>query len=395
LNNKPNNNNIIYGLDFGTTSLKISKNQLIDSHDFKVLDFLRIRYTDSLIDNNIDMENFKELIIRSFNRIDGLVEKNENDIEKKLLVTLPMSAYSSKMISVSMKVSGNRVEQQHKVDLITKAKENFNEGVILHTAPLNYYLDGKVIKEPVFRTGNNLSMDLFVVFYNEDILEKFNSIFSSLNMKVGKYVAPPFSFINLFLNKIGMKQSDNNVLCIDMGGEVTYAYFVSNGLIRNFISLPYASNIITRDLSYVLKLDNVDAERIKINYSSLLKDIADRQVQYKEKSYELKLINSIVEARYDEIISMIEEELGLTFIIDKKPKLFLLGKGNISGAEKYLTDRWDLSLLEGLNLSTQNEYIYAIGNIHYSQNNEIFLYDNTVKKTNFLSKVLKAVEDFF
>ncbi|MEI7942460.1 MAG: hypothetical protein WCH76_04730, partial [Candidatus Riflemargulisbacteria bacterium] len=148
--NKLNRNNIVYGLDFGTTSVKISKNELIDQHDFKVLDYLKLRYPEPLTKKMTDFTQFTDYIIRSFNKIDGETDESKV-IERKVLVTLPMSHYTSKIVPVSMPISGNRVEHEHKVELINMAREKCKTGIILHTAPLTYRIDGKVIKDPIFR----------------------------------------------------------------------------------------------------------------------------------------------------------------------------------------------------------------------------------------------------
>lgn len=391
---KMNKNNIVYGLDFGTTSLKISKNELIDSHDFKVIDYLRISYPEPLTKKTLDFEQFRDFIIRSFNRVDGEVDDSKL-LERKVLVNLPMSHYSSKVIPVSMPIKGNRVEHEHKLELINMAREKCKDGVILHTAPLTYRIDGKVIKDPIFRTGAELSMDLFVVAYNEFVCEQFSNIISSLNMQLGKFIAPPFSFINLFLNKAGAKEREQNVFCIDIGGDVTYAYYISNGLLRNFISLPFGGDIISRDLAYVLKTKMSDAERLKVTHAFLLKDDANVDFNIKDTDFSLKDVNQIVEARYDEIITMIEDEIEVATIVDNRPKLILLGKGHIAGADKYLCNRWDLELFDVSTISSHPEHMYAVGNIHYSQNNEIFLYDASTPVQGIFSKIIRAVEDLF
>ncbi|GEM_PF-3154582 len=393
-NTKLNKKNIIYGLDFGTTSLKISKNELVDAHDFKVIDYLRIRYPEPLTKKVVDFSQFRDFIIRSFNKIDGDVDETAL-VERKVLVTLPMSYYTSRVVQVSMPISGNRVEHEHKVELISLAREKCKDGVILHTAPLMYKIDGKVIKDPIFRTGSALSMDLFVVSYNEFIYEQFNNIITSLNMQLGKFIAPPFSFINLFLNKAGVKDKEQDIFCIDMGGEVTYAYYISNGLLRNFISLPYGGEIISRDLAYVLKTKLSDAERMKVTYSSINTEIESEDMINKDFNYSLKDINKIVEARYEEIITMIEDEIEVSTIVDNRPKLLLLGKGNPVGADKFLSERWDLELFDVATISSQPEHIYAVGNIHYSQNNEIFLYDASDTKKGLFTRIYRAVEDLF
>ncbi len=392
--NKLNRNNIVYGLDFGTTSLKISKNELIDSHDFKVIDYLKINYPEHLTKKVTDFTQFKDYIVRSFNKIDGEPDETKL-IERKVLVTLPMSHYTSRIIPVSMPISGNRVEHEHKVDLINMAREKCKGGIILHTAPLTYRIDGKVIKDPIFRTGSELSMDLFVVSYNEFIFEQFNNLISSLNMQLGKFIAPPFSFINLFLNKAGAKEREQDVFCIDVGGEVTFAYYISNGLLRNFISLPYGGDIMSRDLAYVLKTKMSDAEKLKVTYASMDSEIEKDDILNKEFNYSLKEINQVVAARYEEIIAMIEDEMEISTIVDNRPKLLLLGKGNPAGADKFLSERWDLEVFDVSSISSQPEHIYAVGNIHYSQNNEIFLYDSASIQKSIFTRMFRAVEDLF
>ena len=393
-NTKLNINNVVYGLDFGTTTLKISKNEMLDEHDFRVLDYLRIRYPEPLTKKMLDFNQFRDFIIRSFNRIDGEVDDTKI-VERKVLVTLPMSHYSSKIIPVSMPINSNMVDHDHKVELINKARDRYKSGVILHTVPLVYRIDGKEVKDPVGKSGTELSMDLFVVSYNEFIYEQFKSIIASLNMQLGKFIAPPLSFINLFLNTASMKDKGEDIFCIDMGGEVTYAYYIKSGALQDFISIPHGGEIITRDLAYVFKTKMSDAERLKITYSSLQTDVAKENVVYKEMNYSRKMINQVVEARYDEIIGMIEAEIDVEANIDNCPKLLLLGKGHPSGADKYLSSRWQMDKYDVSSISSHPEHIYAVGNVHYSQNNEIFLYDTSSGKRSLFSKVFKVVEDLF
>ena len=173
--------NIVYGLDFGSSSLKVAVCELLDIHDYEVLSTMTFPYMSAMIKKQFDKERIKHLVDRALNRIDR--ELPATFPSKKAIVTLPTAEYKSDVITVETVLKNNIVKYEHKINLINKAKEISSCGAILHTIPLKYTLDGESILDPVGLQGDTLTMDVSVIGYDEYLLEQFKSIFDDFQLK--------------------------------------------------------------------------------------------------------------------------------------------------------------------------------------------------------------------
>ncbi|OGI08062.1 MAG: hypothetical protein A2Y40_10665 [Candidatus Margulisbacteria bacterium GWF2_35_9] len=385
--------NIVYGVDFGSSALKISVCELLDIHEFEVLTSMKFKYIGPMNKKLFDRERIKQFIERAFSRIDR--ELSVSTQQKKTIVTLPMAEYKTDIITVQTVVKNNLVKFENKIELINKAKEISSCGAILHTIPLKYTLDGESVPDPIGLQGEILQMDIFVIGYDEFLLEHFKSIFEELSIKVGKFVAPPLSFINYYLNFVPAQNKAQNILVIDFGSDVSYCYRIGNSQLATFHCLNLGSEIITNDIKNVLKISYDIAKKLKENHASLInKD--DEEISIDGVNVQLSLLNEIVEARYDEILETYDNVPSMHNVDGDDIKIIVLGKGHPKGVDMYLENRWKGKIQSLAPYIADTNYMIAVGNIQYALNNEIYIPQIKEKQTTgIITRLIHIFEDLF
>lgn len=384
------NNNIILGLDIGSTSVKIAAADLIDAEISKGLANISLEISSPLTKNSFDIDSLKQTIRKGIEQIENQLAMSF-DSEINAVITLPLHYYESKIRNVSLDID-NIVKYDHKLELINKVKEKYSSGIIMHTIPFKYYLDDQEIKNPIGRSGIELSADIYVIYYDEYIFEQCKKMFNDLNINVGKYVAPPLSFLNLCQSNLVDKVK--KLIVIDCGGNSSYLYYIYNGSLVKFEAVQVGSDSITNDISIVLKIDRSYAELFKINESSLSKQSIGEDLAFNGKLLSRQMLNAVVTARYEEIIELLEEKIELDIINfdSEETKFLLLGNGHPQGAKIFFKERWQIEELSSNYIKNKLLYITALGNISYSTNNEIFVPD-LLNDTNIFDRILKFFVD--
>ncbi len=396
--NKKNDNkikyiaeNIVFGVDIGSKSLKVSTLELTDSNNYLIHDMSEEPFSSPLNYKNFDEQIIKTAFLTIFEK---LKQKGLFEIAiKKALVILPMGTYLSKVIHKETLIKDSIVKYENKINLINKAKEECNKNIILHTIPMKYFVDGNEVKDPIGLQGEVLAMDVFIIGYEELIFEKIKSILKELEIQVGKYIAPPLSFINFYLTNI--KYKEYNPLILDFGGECSYLYNICNGLLKNFYSINLGGEIITRDVSQVLGIETETAQKLKDQYIDLTDHTIQEEINLNGIQVDMKLFREVVISRYEEIIEKLENNSNFEKMKKDSNALILLGNGHLIGAEVYLKNRWGLPILTEIENFKEKHFLCANGAINYAINNDIYLYHHQNKKNGFFHELIRVVEDLF
>ncbi|MDD5455829.1 MAG: cell division FtsA domain-containing protein [Candidatus Margulisbacteria bacterium] len=384
--------NILFGVDIGTSSVKIVMAELSGLHDFQIIDTVEIRYLNSMDKKKYDIDVIKNSLLTGFKRLE-----NEYSLElktKKCLVALPFNAYYSEVQRINLVIKENIVKYEHKLELINKARELCRKGAVLHTIPIRYFIDDQEIKDPVGKTCDVLSIDVFLISYDAYIHEQLKNMFKSISVNTGRFIAPPLAFINLFLN-LNPKNRTEKSIVVDFGAESTYVYGINNGSLTFFYNFGLGSEMVTRDIAQVLNVPVTLAKRLKENYVDLTWDhYEEKKTMVEGRELDLSLLQQVAFSRFEEIIETVEKKIEADNILQNVETLILLGKGHPKGSALYLSNKWHLqekSLETGYDSNISN----TIGLLHYSVNNEIFLPHVSGNNKSLLSKAMVWIENLF
>ena len=186
---------------------------------------------------------------------------------------------------------------------------------IIHVVPRSFSLDNQSeIRDPVGMNGMRLEVDSLIITGSTPFIRNLSKCVNQAGIEIVGMVASPLAAAEAVLNR---RQKELGVVVIDIGvGTTDIAVYEEDQLI--FIStLPVGAGHITNDIAIGLKTSIEVAEKVKREYgSAFAKDVSlkkeinlSRISKNEEGSIKAKEIAEIIEARMEEIFSLVNKEL--------------------------------------------------------------------------------------
>lgn len=188
---------------------------------------------------------------------------------------------------------------------------------IVHVIARKYRLDDlDNIKDPLGMKGVRLEVDALVIESSSSHVKNITKSTYQANIEIDDLVLEPLAGAKAVLSK---KQKELGVVLINIGGGTTSIAVYEEGDLIHTAILPIGAGHITNDIAIGLRTSIEVAEQIKLEYGSALsRDIS------KKEGIDLAQIDSeqegvisrhhvaeIIEARLEEIFSLVQKELKL------------------------------------------------------------------------------------
>ncbi len=186
---------------------------------------------------------------------------------------------------------------------------------ILHVTPRAYNVDGQSgIKDPVGMTGLRLEVDTKIVLGQSSQIKNLTRAVYRAGLEINDVVLSPLAAANLLLTS---RQKDLGVVLINVGGQSTSVTVYEEGDLLHTVTIPVGSAHITNDLAVGLRASIDVVEKVKLEYGDCSTDSyrSHDEIDLYElgslehEIFKLKDINSIIEARVEEIFYMVDQEL--------------------------------------------------------------------------------------
>lgn len=186
---------------------------------------------------------------------------------------------------------------------------------IIHISPRSYRLDDQdKIKDPLGMNGVRLEVDALIIESSVPHIKNLTKSVYQAGIEIDEIVLEPLAAAKAILSK---QQKELGTALINFGGSTTsLAVFEESELIHAAV-IPVGSNHITNDVAIGLRTSIEVAEKVKLEYGRAI----SREINKKDE-IDLSKIDSneegvvshhhvaeIIEARMEEIFSMINKEL--------------------------------------------------------------------------------------
>lgn len=349
-------------------------------------------------------------------------ENKAHKIVDSVVVNVSSPQLESVYVSAEVAIPESRViipSDIRKVIDLALAKVDLKEKEIIHQIPASYTLDGNidVEDEPTGLAAKTLSVSLHLILVPLAQVRNLSMALERCHVWIGAMVATPLASALAVLSDTE-KMSGSTL--IDMGSGVSSIAIFSNGFIRYAAVLPLGGNLLTKDISYLLKTPLAEAERIKTLQGTALLSPSDEKTMISlplvgeenegvTTTISKKTLVSIMLARIDQIFGFLHAHLmaqekddlatrrvvlcggvSQTNCLSDKAKEILDAQVRI-GKPQYINGLSDILPLT--TLST------AIGLLLYAQNYRIQKEDKQIKsqseKTNWFKKVVKWIIQSF
>ncbi|MBU2260241.1 cell division protein FtsA [Patescibacteria group bacterium] len=315
--------NIIAGLDIGSTSVRIVVGQRIFKEGSSELQIIGA--------TSVLAEGVNKGVITSIEDATSSITACAEKAER--LIGVPISS-----VWVSINDPHIKCERSKGVVAVSKSDGEINQDdvgraieaaramsvppnyEILHVIPIKYAVDNQTeIKDPVGMNGVRLEVETLIIQGLSSQIKNLTKSIYRTSLDIEDLVLSPLAAAAACLSA---KQKELGVAIVNMGAATTSLAVYEEGELLHTGILPIGSEHITSDLAIGLRCPINLAERIKLEYGSAKPDQFSRKdevdisdlAKEEEVGDDINMISrkyvaEIIEARVEEIFEKIDDEL--------------------------------------------------------------------------------------
>ena len=256
-------------------------------------------------------------------------------------VTIPGKYVTIVQNSITKEVkdrySGISVKDVQNAIMQVKDIEIPDEKTLIDIVPDKIILDnGTVVTDPVGNLSSNFTMSAQVILADKGYVRQLNSIFKRAGLEIDGIVPITLAERNLVLDK---NELHDNVMLLDIGaGNTDIGVFEGSTFVYTN-SIPVGGDNITNDIALVLNISQEEADKLKRQYGLALKSFIDNDndiiLNTSKDDKKNRIIKSselieIIEARIEEIFSIVNKDITNQGIKNKINNVVLTGQGIVN-----------------------------------------------------------------
>lgn len=186
---------------------------------------------------------------------------------------------------------------------------------ILHVLPQAYAVDEQTgIREPVGMSGVRLEANIHMVMGGVSAVQNIVKCVRRCGLEVDDIVLEQLASSHAVLTE---DEKELGVCMIDIGGGTTDLIIYTEGAVRHTAVIPIAGDQVTNDIAMALRTPTQAAEVLKREYGCALASMVD-QTQMLDVStvgdrptrqISRKLLADVVEARFEELFTLVRQEI--------------------------------------------------------------------------------------
>jgi len=212
---------------------------------------------------------------------------------------------------------------------------------ILHVLPKDFVIDGQEgVREPIGMSGVRLEADVHIVTVSRSAEQNIIKSMERCGLEVQQIIlgqlASSFSVLS-------NDEKDLGVCLVDIGGGTSDIVVFMGGQIVATKVIPIGGNHVTNDIAYALRTPEKEAEKIKIKHACTISKMVNKEELIEVPSVgnrsprqiELERLASVVQARYEELFAVINDEIGKMNIEKLRAGIVLTGgTSQLNGAKE-------------------------------------------------------------
>ncbi|MBS3914675.1 MAG: cell division protein FtsA [Bacteroidetes bacterium] len=317
-------NDIIVGLDIGTTKVCAIVGQLAENGKINVLGMGKAPSLGGVSRGMVANISRAEAAIRA--AVEEAQRQSQVDIKT---VFVGIAGHHIKSMqhrgTLSRKNAFEEITQDE-LDKLESDMENLalEPGLeIIHVLPQEYRIDEEEgVKDPVGRMGVRVECNYHIVTGQTQAARHIIMAVRRAGLEVADLVVEPFASSAAVLSEPEMEAG---VALVDIGGGTTDICIFEDGFIRHTAIIPIGGDRVTKDIQEAFGIMKEQAEIVKVNYGSCYPtESMKNQVVVvpglpgrKPKEISLFSIAQVIQARMMDIIEKVDYEVELSGIRNK------------------------------------------------------------------------------
>lgn len=185
----------------------------------------------------------------------------------------------------------------------------------IQAMPQTFSIDGQNgIQRPIGMSGGRLEVTTFLVTGQASHIQNVERAVTQCGLKVEQMVLQALAS---GLGVLGAETLDHGCAVIDIGAGTTDVSVFDKGALVASVALPVGSQLVTSDLSKLLKTSPDEAERLKTEFgSAVLAGVADSETvpvlqlgQAHTRPLARRVLCEIIQSRMREIATMVRQQI--------------------------------------------------------------------------------------
>lgn len=209
-----------------------------------------------------------------------------------------------------------------------------DDKTLIDIVPGKFVLDNGDIKDdPVGSLSSSFTLKAQVILADKEYVKELCNIFRKAGLEIDGIIPTTLAQRNVVLDN---NEMNDNILLLDVGaGNTDIGVFEGSSFIYTN-TIPVGGDNITNDIVLVLNISEEEADKLKKQYSLALKAFIDNDSDiilntYKGNSRSRSIKSSelieIIEARIEEIFSLVNKDITAQGIKSKINNVILTGQG--------------------------------------------------------------------
>lgn len=210
--------------------------------------------------------------------------------------------------------------------------------------------NGTVVSDPVGSLSSSFTINAQVILADKEYVRQLNSIFKKAGLEIDGIVPITLAERNLILDS---NELHDNIAIIDIGAENTDIGVFEGSTFIYTNSIPLGGENITNDIAVVLNITEEEADKLKRQYGLALKSFIDNDNDIilntckdnnKNKIIKSSELIEIIEARIEEMFSIINKDLTTQGVKSRINNVVLTGQGIINISKSDVAGKINLNI---------------------------------------------------
>ncbi|MGO3343955.1 MAG: cell division protein FtsA [Marinomonas sp.] len=204
---------------------------------------------------------------------------------------------------------------------------------VLHILPQEYHIDSQEgIKDPLGMSGVRLEANVHMISGAANAVMNVEKCIKRCGLGVDGVILSQLASSESSLSE---DEKELGVCLVDIGAGTSDIAVWLDGALHHTAVVPVAGDQVTNDISMALRTPTQHAEEIKIKYACAMSSLAaaDQVIQVpsvgdrQPRSISRHALAEVVEARYEEIYSLIQDELRRSGYAERIPAGIVIAGG--------------------------------------------------------------------
>lgn len=186
---------------------------------------------------------------------------------------------------------------------------------ILHVLPQEYVIDQQEgIREPIGMSGVRLEARVHLVTAAHSAAQNIVKCVERCGLRVEDMILEQVASSYAVLED---DEKELGVCLVDIGGGTSDIAVFLNGAIHHSAVIPIAGDQVTNDIAVAVRTPTPHAERIKVGFGTALRQLVEEEEfvevpgvgEREARSLSTQTLASVIEPRYEELFSLVLQEL--------------------------------------------------------------------------------------